>query len=205
MSRQLVDGGKFLDKANGPWRAWEGTVRDENRPVPPVYAAPAGLLPPTPCAVDERAGEAWQISTRAFGQKGRQDAESSKVIEVDGHKGFRSKRTGLPGTDSQDFEADELVTRVLSFLDERNIKYQVARFSPSQDQTEIERELARLGLGLLQGIPLEVPGQGLILAVIPAARRLYPDDLSNLFAQKQVRVSTPAEISRSPLGVKRTA
>jgi tRNA-dependent cyclodipeptide synthase len=209
MSRQLVDspssdglGGNFLNKASSPWRPWQEAVRDEDKRVPPAYAARAGLLPPTPRAVDKRVAEAWQISTRgheeqrAFGQEGYQDAVSSEVREVDGYESFRSERTGLPETASRNFEADGLLPRVLSFLDERKIKYQVTRFSPSHDQAEIERELARLGMGLLQGIPAEVPGKGLILAVIPAARRLCPDDLSKLFAQTQVRLLSPGEISR---------
>jgi tRNA-dependent cyclodipeptide synthase len=84
--------------------------------------------------------------------------------------------------------------RVLSFLNEKNIKYRVSYFSPSFAETEIERELTRLGMGLLEGVPVEVSGQGLILAIIPSTLALHLSGLSNLFAPSQVRLLTSGEI-----------
>lgn len=209
MSRQLADspaassdglGGDFVNKASNPWRTWEGRMRDEGKPVPPVYPAPAGMLPPPPPDVTKRrVAKVWQTSTRGrmMGEEGcHDDTESSGVLGGDGHQDFRSERTSLPGLDAQSFDAVSLLPRVLSFLDERNIKYHVTRFSPSHDEAEVERELARLGMGLLEGVPVEVPGQGLILAITPASLALHLDDLSKLFAQKQVRLLAPGEISQ---------
>src|SRR6516165_10440389 len=97
---------------------------------------------------------------------------------------------------SKDFDADRLLLLVLSFLNDKNIKYRVTRFSPSHDKREIEHELSRLGIGLLEGVPIEVLGRGLILAVLPTALGLHLDDLSNLFEPKQVRFLTPGEFSQ---------
>jgi tRNA-dependent cyclodipeptide synthase len=113
---------------------------------------------------------------------------------ADGVEGSRD-RAGLRIT-SKNLDADSLVPRIRSFLGERNIKYQVTRFSPSHDDAEIECELSKLGTGLLEGAPLEVEGRGVVLAVIPAALGLHRDDLSKLFAPRQVRFLTPGEISQ---------
>jgi len=95
----------------------------------------------------------------------------------------------------QNVNADDpwSVPRVLSFLNEKNIKYQVSYFSPSYTEKEIERELSRLGMGLLEGLPAEVLEQGLILAIIPSALALKPGELPNPFAGSTVRPLTRDE------------
>lgn len=71
--------------------------------------------------------------------------------------------------------------RVLSFLNQKNIKYRVSYFSPSYTEKEIEGELSRLGMGLLKAIPAEVLGKGLILAIIPFPLALDSSKLSHFF------------------------
>jgi tRNA-dependent cyclodipeptide synthase len=97
---------------------------------------------------------------------------------------------------SENFDADNLVPLIRCFFGESNIRYQVTRFSPSHDHEEIERELSKLGMGLLEGTPAEVEGRGVVLAIIPAALGLHLDDLSKLFAPRQVRFLTPGEINQ---------
>jgi tRNA-dependent cyclodipeptide synthase len=96
---------------------------------------------------------------------------------------------------SENVNADDplSLSRVLSFLNEKKIKYRASYFSPSYP---IEFELSSLGLGLLEGVPIEVSGRGVVLAIIPAALAIDPRDLSALFAPSQVRFLTPTEISR---------
>jgi tRNA-dependent cyclodipeptide synthase len=83
--------------------------------------------------------------------------------------------------------------RVLSFLNEKNIKYRVSHFSSSYSEKEIEHQLSRLGLGLLEGAPIEISGRGLVLAIIPSALALKPGELSNPFAGSTVRPLTRDE------------
>jgi tRNA-dependent cyclodipeptide synthase len=97
-------------------------------------------------------------------------------------------------TASEIYDARALIARIRSFLSEKKLKYQVTRFSPSQDEGEIERDVSKLSVGLLEGVPVEVEGQGNILAVIPTALGLRLDDLTTLFAPRQVRFLTPGEI-----------
>jgi hypothetical protein len=113
---------------------------------------------------------------------------------ADGEEGSRDG-TSLRIT-SKNMDANSLISRIRSFLGARNIKYQVTRFSPSHDDGEIQRELSKLGIGLLEGVPLVVEGRGVVLAVIPAAFGLHLDDLSKLFAPRHVRFSSPGEISQ---------
>ena len=63
------------------------------------------------------------------------------------------------------------MTEVLAFLDSRNARYKVCRFSSSHTAEQMETEISRLGLGLLQAIPLEAPGKGLMVAIIPSGAR----------------------------------
>jgi hypothetical protein len=93
----------------------------------------------------------------------------------------------------ENFDTNSLLLEVLVFLNERNIKYRATRFSSSCDETEIERELARLGMGLLEGVPVEIVRQGLFLAIIPAALGLHSDSLKELFAPREARLLTSAE------------
>src|SRR5215470_10494979 len=97
---------------------------------------------------------------------------------------------------SETFDADGLLPRILSFLNEKKIKYRVTRFSPSCDEREIELELSRLGMGLLEGVPVEVSGERVVLAIIPAALAIDPRDLSTLFASGKVRILNSSEISQ---------
>lgn len=97
---------------------------------------------------------------------------------------------------SETFDADGLLPRILSFLNEKKIKYRVSRFSPSCDEREIELELSRLGMGLLEGVPVEVSGERVVLAIIPAALAIDPRDLSTLFAPGEVRILNSSEISQ---------
>lgn len=86
-----------------------------------------------------------------------------------------------------------LLPRILSFLNERNIKYRVCQFSPSCTEQEIDREVSRLGMGLLEGHPVELSGQGSILAIIPSSVALHLNELSNLLAPDEARLWSPDE------------
>lgn len=110
-------------------------------------------------------------------------------------EGFQPERTSLRLIASENVNADPWsLPQVLSFLNEKKIKYRLSSFSSAYAEMELEHELSRLGMGLLEGIPIEVSGKGVILAIIPAALALHPRDLSNLFAPSEVRFLTPSEI-----------
>lgn len=80
---------------------------------------------------------------------------------------------------------------VLSFLDKHKVKYKVCHFSPSFTEEEIEHEISRLGMGLVEAVPVEVSGQGLILAIIPSCLALHIPEFSKLLAPRPIR---PLEI-----------
>ena len=88
------------------------------------------------------------------------------------------------------------LTGVLSFLNESNIKYRVCHFSPSYTDEEVDHETSRLGMGLLEAIPLDVEGQGLILAIIPSSLALHFAKFSELLAPRVIRPLAPSEICK---------
>jgi len=45
------------------------------------------------------------------------------------------------------------ITDVLSFLNEKHVNYKVCHFSPSYGEEEIDQEVSRLGMGLLEAVP----------------------------------------------------
>jgi tRNA-dependent cyclodipeptide synthase len=83
---------------------------------------------------------------------------------------------------------------VLSFLDGKQIKYKVSHLSPSCTREEIERELSRLGMGLLQAVPIDLAGQGLVLAIIPSSLALDSAEFSKSLPLGRVRPLAPDEI-----------
>jgi tRNA-dependent cyclodipeptide synthase len=83
---------------------------------------------------------------------------------------------------------------ILSFLNENNVKYRVCHFAPSYTDEEIQHELSRLGMGLLEAVPLDVLGQGLILAIIPSSLALDFVEFSKLLAPRVIRLLAPDEI-----------
>jgi tRNA-dependent cyclodipeptide synthase len=83
-----------------------------------------------------------------------------------------------------------------AFLDSRNARYKICHFSPSHTEEQIETELSRLGLGLLQAVPLEVRGRGAILTVIPSALTVQLGDFAKLLEVPAVTVLGREDISR---------
>jgi tRNA-dependent cyclodipeptide synthase len=88
------------------------------------------------------------------------------------------------------------LTGVVSFLAESNIKYRVCQFSQSYTKEELDNEISRLGMGLLEAIPLDVEGQGLTLAIIPSSLDLHVAEFSELLAPRVIRLLTPSEICK---------
>jgi len=86
------------------------------------------------------------------------------------------------------------LTRVRSFLNEKNAKYEVCDFSPFHTEEEIERTISRLGMGLLEAVPLHIEGEGLILAILPSSLAIDLTEFSKLLAPRQVRPLSPDEI-----------
>src|SRR4029077_19335301 len=86
------------------------------------------------------------------------------------------------------------LTRVRSFLNEKNAKYEVCDFSPFHTEEEIERTISRLGMGLLEAVPLHIEGEGLILAILPSSLAIDLIEFSKLLAPRQVRPLSPDEI-----------
>jgi tRNA-dependent cyclodipeptide synthase len=86
------------------------------------------------------------------------------------------------------------VADVVSLLDSQKIRYKISRFSPHCAKEELDREASRLGLGLLEAIPLDVPGRGIVLTVIPSSLAVRLDELAKLLGVQAVRVPEPAEM-----------
>src|SRR5215471_9851786 len=89
------------------------------------------------------------------------------VLELVGQPAIRS--VDLQSSSQQTSGHTEdlmLLSSVLSLMDDNGIKYRLCHFSPAQTQEDLEQEVFRLGMGLLEAVPLDVEGQGLILAVI---------------------------------------
>jgi tRNA-dependent cyclodipeptide synthase len=86
------------------------------------------------------------------------------------------------------------VTDVIPLLDSHNIRYRVCRFSQHCAKEELDREASRLGLGLLEAVPVDVPGRGIVVAVIPSSLAVQLDDFARLLGVRAVRVPEPAEI-----------
>jgi len=86
------------------------------------------------------------------------------------------------------------LTGVLSFLDENRVKYRLTHFSPSSTEEEIEQEVSRLGLGLLEAVPLDIQGQGVVLAIIPSCLALNAFEFSKALAPRTIRLLDPDEI-----------
>jgi tRNA-dependent cyclodipeptide synthase len=83
---------------------------------------------------------------------------------------------------------------VLSFLDQNKVTYRVCQFSPCYTEEEIEHEISPLGLGLVQAVPVEVSGQGLVLVIIPSSLVLHVDEFSKLLAPRSMRPLAPDEV-----------
>ena len=86
------------------------------------------------------------------------------------------------------------LTGVLSFLNLNRIKYTVCRFSPSYTEEQIEQDIARLGLGMLEAVTLNVQGKGPILVITPASLALDFTEFSKLLAPFAIRTLAPTEI-----------
>lgn len=91
-------------------------------------------------------------------------------------------------------EKSTSLTGVLSFLNENDVRYKVSYFSPSCSEEESELEISRLGMGLLEAVPLDVAGQGLILAIIPSSLALHLVEFSKLLTPRSIRSLATAEI-----------
>jgi tRNA-dependent cyclodipeptide synthase len=77
---------------------------------------------------------------------------------------------------------------VVAFLNQHSVKYTVRNFSPFHTEKEIEHESARLGLGLLQAVPIEISQTGLILAIIPSSLTIDLVQFCKLLLPATVRV-----------------
>jgi len=75
---------------------------------------------------------------------------------------------------------------ISSYLNEKSAKYSVCQFSPSCTAEAIDYEASRLGMGLIEAVPLEIVGHGTILAVLPSC--LTPDvtELGKILAPQKV-------------------
>jgi tRNA-dependent cyclodipeptide synthase len=89
-----------------------------------------------------------------------------------------------------------LLTSTLSLMDDNRVKYRLCHFSPAQTQEDVEQEVSRLGMGLLEAVPLDVEGEGLILAVIPASLAVNYVDFCERLAPSTVRPLASDEIPR---------
>lgn len=86
------------------------------------------------------------------------------------------------------------MNEVLAFLNSRNARYRICHFSPSHTEEQIESEISRLGLGLLQTVPLEVRGKGLVLAVIPSGLAIQRGEFAKLLEAPAVAIPGRDEI-----------
>jgi tRNA-dependent cyclodipeptide synthase len=77
---------------------------------------------------------------------------------------------------------------VIAFLNRHNVKYTVRDFSPFFEDEEVQREGARLGLGLLQAVPVEISGARLALAIIPSSLTIDQVQFCKLLVPDTVRV-----------------
>jgi tRNA-dependent cyclodipeptide synthase len=91
-------------------------------------------------------------------------------------------------------ENSKSVTEVLSFLNIKGVKYKVCHFSLSYTEEEIDQEISRLGMGLLEAVPLDVQGKGLILAITPSCLALDFSEFSKLLAPRVIRMAARSEI-----------
>jgi tRNA-dependent cyclodipeptide synthase len=88
------------------------------------------------------------------------------------------------------------MTESLGFLDSRNAKYKICHFSPSHTEEQIESEVSRLGLGLLQAVPLDARGKGPMVAIIPSALTVQLGEFARLLEVPAVTVLGLDEIRR---------
>src|SRR3954452_12703343 len=86
------------------------------------------------------------------------------------------------------------ITDVVPLLDSGNIRYKVCRFSPHCAKEELDGETSRFGLGLLEAVPLDVPGKGIVLAIIPSSLAVQVEDFARLLSVRAIRAPEPAEI-----------
>jgi tRNA-dependent cyclodipeptide synthase len=84
----------------------------------------------------------------------------------------------------------------IGLLDAQNARYKMWHFSPSFAKEDLDREISRLGLGLLEAVPLDVPGRGIILAIIPSSLAVQVEDFAKLLEVRAVSVPDRDEISR---------
>jgi len=83
---------------------------------------------------------------------------------------------------------------VVQLLDSGNIRYKLCLFSPHCAKEEFDRETSRFGLGLLEAVPVDVPGRGIVLAIIPSSLAVQMEDLARLLGVRAVRALEPAEV-----------
>ena len=88
------------------------------------------------------------------------------------------------------------MTEVLAFLDSRKARYKICHFSPSHTEEQIEREISRLGLGLLQAVLLDARGKGLVLAIIPSGLAVQLAEFAQLLEVPAVTVAARDDIRR---------
>ena len=86
-----------------------------------------------------------------------------------------------------------VVREVIRLLDLQDIRYRVCRFSEHCTKEELDREASRLGLGLLETVPLDVPGRGIVLAIIPSALAVQLEDFAKLLGVRAVRIAETGE------------
>ena len=96
---------------------------------------------------------------------------------------------GMTGTTKQTAATD-----VVSLLDSQNIRHKVCHFSRHFGKEELDREASRLGLGLLQVVPLEAPGRGIVLAIIPASVAVQFEEFARLLGVRAVRAPEADEL-----------
>ena len=89
-----------------------------------------------------------------------------------------------------------LLPKVIALLDQRGIRYEACRFGASLELKEIEHIAAGWGMGWIKSVPLEVDGNRLALAVIPASLDIDPLALSSRFAPRSVRFLTEEQFTQ---------
>jgi tRNA-dependent cyclodipeptide synthase len=84
----------------------------------------------------------------------------------------------------------------IGLLDAQNARYKMWHFSPSFAKEDLDKEISRLGLGLLEAVPLGVPGKGVILAIIPSSLAVQVEDFAKLLEVRAIAILDRDEIRR---------
>ena len=86
------------------------------------------------------------------------------------------------------------IQQLQEFLNSHNIKYTTISYSPAHTTQDLANYKSRLGMDLIQAVPVEIENQRIIIAILPASRQINLGSLEEAFKTNKLRLLEQKEV-----------